>query len=57
MSSYIDSYLNENNDVVFVYCRDIKPFHNVEVQHVVIKETDLPLVIANLKAMFDDIGE
>ena len=46
---YIDTYRNEAGEVVLVYVSEVKPYHQVEPEHMVIRPDHINDLIAALK--------
>ena len=50
MKPYIDTYLNENNDLVLLYISEVKPFEQVTPECIVIDREHINLLIEELEA-------
>ena len=46
---YNDTYENESGEIVLVYVAEIKPYHQVEPEHMVIRPDHINDLIAALK--------
>ena len=46
---YIDTYENEAGEIVLVYVAEVKPYHQVDPQHMIISPDHINDLIAALK--------
>jgi hypothetical protein len=46
---YIDTYENEEGDIVLVYVAEVRPYHTVEPQHIIISPDHIDDLIAEMK--------
>lgn len=55
MKPYISTHLNNDNDVVFTYIDEVKPYEQVTPECVVIKQDHIKMVIAELQEALESL--
>jgi hypothetical protein len=55
MKPYISTHLNNDNDVVFMYIDEVKPFEQVTPECMVIKSDHIKMVIAELQEALESL--
>ena len=55
MKPYISTHLNNDNDVVFTYIDEVKPYEQVTPECVVIKKDHIKMVITELQDVLESL--